>query len=290
MRTFKLTFKKNNEFFNLDFEIYNHSAAEKWYSSFSAVSLSEIRQEQELLKSFENSEAKYIAIRDRINELVDVLNTFEGIHIDGYFEDDNQNESLNRLHQHFVATADDQNREYKGRCFSEYNDLIHSMEILLAMMRAKVSRARIMLCFKSGIRHQIDDDEFDLFTRTRRFGDVYVNYPHVGRNPIEIFFSNDINLPDNQVVSQAVISPDTQIYLGDNHLDDPEKLSLFNKRFEEFYETFGAHRWKYSVDDPKLAVGYLPVAKLIYKVSPSIIREKLYGSTLENITFSGSSL
>jgi hypothetical protein len=266
---FALNFSNN---LAIEYKVLETSVAEHWFEHFKLTSLDKLRPEQSIFQNFDISDEFLQAKVNRINQLVDIVNSFVDRPIDGYFDMNYPQESVNRLHVHFPEAHGEHNIY-----LNEYNDLIHLIEASVFERTTGRSRARMMFCHSDRNPSPIKPNEFKYFTPSRTFGDCFAHYCHVGRHPIELYYANDTNLPDDQIIPQSDISADSLFYFGSDTFHTPLAMATFRTQFKAFYRRLGESRWPYALDDPRLAVGYLPVAKIAYRpmISDQRVRNQI---------------
>lgn len=270
MNCFAVELASDNKKIFLEYRVLDTPIAGRWFERFKRTALNKLRPEQPIFQNFDISDDFLKVKIDRINQLVDILNTFVDHPIDGYFDLSKPQESVNRLHVHFPASHSDSIGIERNSYLSEYNDLIHVIESSVFERITGRSRARIMLCHNSRDISKIELDEFKQFTPTRIFGDCFAHYSHVGRHPIELYYADDTNLPNEQIIPQYGITADSMFYFGSDTFATPTDMATFRSNFEAFYRRLGESRWPYAINDPRLAVGYMPVARLVKDFAPDL--------------------
>jgi hypothetical protein len=124
------------------------------------------------------------------------------------------------------------------------------------------------------VKVELEDEDYQYFQIGHDFGDLMLGYGHIGRHPYEIFNSNDIDVPTDQILCQHLIS--TIHYLQFNQSNVTEKdLSTIESRFKDFYYSSGI-TWPYDLNDPKLAVGYILLGSLKYIDGKQLSNDKVY--------------
>lgn len=209
--------------------------------------------------------------------------------------------ALQQMHTHFPDLTNNLPPEELQRAtplLGEFNDLIHWLEKELNRKHngslLDKSWATICLDFNRApaCRHvSLPEADYQYFTHQLYFGNLHLHYDNVGRHPWELFGSKDYICPPDQVISQNQISPSCNMYFNDWDLLRQQKLALsldkYKASFDKFYhERGGQDFFKYSLNDPKLAVGYLKIGELVniqqYDSIPArdALRKQLATSTL----------
>ena len=87
-----------------------------------------------------------------------------------------------------------------------------------------------------------EDREHLLFDKSRNFGDIFLTYHHIGKDPYAIWSSNDI-LSDDVFVQYTQYSADFVIWFGRNTRAEPSEE--FWRWFDNNYEWFKQRtNWK----------------------------------------------
>lgn len=156
----------------------------------------------------------------------------------------------------------------------EFNDLIHWLDKELERKHngnlLNKTWATLCLDFNRSKKCQhrpLPVDDYKLFTHELYFGGLHLHYDNVGRHPWELFSSSDYHCPADQVISQNQISPSCNLYFNDWDLLRKEKqvlsLDRYQLKFNKFYmDRGGVDFFKYALDDPRLAVGYMKIGQL----------------------------
>jgi len=187
----------------------------------------------------------------RLNFLIDKLNTWMPLPISGYFDSSNPVESFNRLHIHFPEHEATETDVDRLNTLFEYNDLIHQIDLGLR----KSKEPYVLVCPHVALYEDLDTDDYQYFSPEFSFGDLTLHYAHVGRHPMEIAGANDVNCPRDQIVCQSRISPSHSLRFYNGGKDTKQKFNKF------YYES--KINWPYTVDDPRLALGYIKLGSLV---------------------------
>lgn len=198
----------------------------------------------------------------RLYELSDLINSHAPDRvIKQPITDDGWKQALQVMHVHFPDLKNDESYRHIWTELSEYNDIIHWLESTLGKSS---SDFRITLDFnKSNTTFlPIPDSAYKLFTPFSNFGYLLLHYTHVGKHAQELFIVNDLICPPDQFVPQRTFSASVRMLFTDNfHSTDATQKSL-NTRWKLFYNKRDTDFWKYEIDDPKLAFGYMKIGEL----------------------------
>lgn len=185
--------------------------------------------------------------------------------------------ALQQMHTHFPELTNNLSGEelqYATPLLGEFNDLIHWLEKELNRKYngSPLDRSWATVCLDfnraPACRHvPIPINDYRHFTHQLYFGNLHLHYDNVGRHPWELFGSRDYICPPDQVVSQNQISPSCNMYFNDWDILRQNRQALpldkYNASFDKFYhERGGQGFFKYTCNDPRLAIGYLKIGQL----------------------------
>lgn len=186
--------------------------------------------------------------------------------------------ALQQMHTHFPELTNNLPGEELQRAtplLGEFNDLIHWLEKELNRKHngSPLDRSWATICLDFNrapacCHVPLPESDYQYFTHELYFGNLHLHYDNVGRHPWELFGSRDYICPPDQVISQNQISPSCNMYFNDWDIlrQQRQALSLdkYTDNFNKFYhERGGQDFFKHSLDDPKLAIGYLKIGQLV---------------------------
>lgn len=192
---------------------------------------------------------------NELNELIASLNTWIPKKIEDVWDDNDPNESLNKLHIHFPELEKSETDIDHIIQLGRYNDLIHEMQSLNDVRNTNKEYMQLIICPDSSKIEHLDIPEncFKEFEHKFYFGDLVLHYCHVGRHPYEVFISNDTTIPGDQIIPQKSIYTYHSLRFFD---------IVFSKLwFKKFYE-HSKLSWPYTYENPRLAFGYIKLGKL----------------------------
>lgn len=184
----------------------------------------------------------------------------------------NDSDDLNTLHINFpdlVASATGELRHW----LSMFNYHIHHLEDI-----TREANRRFLTC---ACTHNDPEDlelaDYDLFTTSRRYGYLYMNYPHVGKHISELFFDNDIDVPAHQIVPTSILKNDFYGWFDNHTKHNHHKLKTTIQRWCVQI----AHKLPFPPDDPRMAIGYIPLGELVSDVDLDQIAQNRYIHSVE---------
>ena len=231
--------------------------------------------------SYRNGFNSEMVIPERVDRLYTVANAINGLYpgqVNIVPLEPNWRSALQQMHTHFPELTNNLPPEELQRAtplLGEFNDLIHWLEKELNRKYngspLDKSWATICLDFNRApaCRHRpVPEADYKHFSHQLYFGNLHLHYDNVGRHPWELFGSRDYICPADQVISQNQISPSCNMYFNDWDILRQTRRALpldkYTASFDKFYhERGGEVFFKYAINDPRLAVGYLKIGELV---------------------------
>lgn len=233
----------NNKF---TYELLDNSVVDAWAEFIKASAVNDLRPS---LDPWHGNSLYFLKIKE-FNQIIKKINQWIPNKID-YFDVLNPEASLNSLHIHFPKQERIEQDPDRLEDLTVFNDLLHQIDLGI---KSKGQRLFLLLFPDNGNRRPLDDSEYSLFQPGWLFGDLMLHYPHVGRHPFEIFTTNDVDCPGDQIVCQHDISAAHTLRFFDAVVD--------KEQFNNFY-TSSNISWPYTLQDPKLSFGYIKLGNLI---------------------------
>lgn len=230
--------------------------------------------------SYRNGFNSELVIPERIDRLYAVANAINTLYpgqVNIVPLEPDWRSALQQMHTHFPELTNNlpgEELKVATPLLGEFNDLIHWLEKELNRKHngSPLDRSWATLCLDfnraPACRHvSIPETDYQHFTHQLYFGNLHLHYDNVGRHPWELFGSRDYICPPDQVISQNQISPSCNLYFNDWDILRQTRQALpldkYTASFDKFYhERGGQDFFKYSLSDPKLAVGYLKIGQL----------------------------
>lgn len=253
---------QGQENLTLTYKLESHVPAQCWAHLMSKASVSHLRPTLNPWRDFDKS-----IIRDRIQvllSLVEKLNQWlpESNKITSKWDFNNFQHSVNKFHIHFPEQEKTETDPIKRAQLSEYNDLIHEIEVLANKNKKHIPH--LLICPDGFDYIPLYKEDFNLFRARRFFGELCLHYCHVGRHPFELFAAGDFDCPVDQIVPQSSLTTfHTLRFYNDTMLEHHYK-----PKFYEFYKRSTLKQVK-EFNDPTMAFGYITIGKLITLQSES---------------------
>ena len=219
-------------------------------------------------RSDENSVKSYLA---ETNKLIDKINSYlKDINMPN-IRYDNIQEDVNFVHINFAET--DRGAEYTKFCpqelWNELNSRLHGLETI---MRHNDSYPQGQIFFELYCqRYNLPEESFKYFTVKDTFGVCYANYAHIGRHIQEIVYAEDEIAYNTHILPMSKISGSSRLWFGETVPAVVERYQMFRIK-----KWFDQHNISQILDmkwgDPHLAIGWLPVARMINNLTKADLR------------------
>jgi hypothetical protein len=197
---------------------------------------------------------------------------------------DLKHEPLNRLHHHFEilqGTVENPSKYFLAAtprvrsAIGVLNTVCHEIESLVLSQRKHMllpewTRPSQITSFRGAPRYELNDQHRELFLVNqydRRLGTVYMHWAQIGKTLFEVF--RDEHAPALDAATCSAITH-LQYYSGEFDIEWGRDVARgtyvwHDKQMNEFYQwliTCG-----FDPNDPKLSLGYLPIAQVDLKNS-----------------------
>lgn len=261
--------------FELEYEIVDCESARFFLNSIQLLNSNDI-----CLTSFKSGFASSELVDSqmlRLYEVAEHINSKYPGEVKTLPLDSNWKIALQQMHTHFPDLTNRLSGSELAEItplLGEFNDLIHWLdkELERKYNGSVLNKTWATICLDfnraSNCQHQpLPANDYQLFTHQLYFGNLHLHYDNVGRHPWELFSSADYHCPAEQVISQNQISPSCNLYFNDWDLLRKQRkvlpLDQYQSKFNKFYaDRGGVDFFKYRLDDPQLAVGYMKIGQL----------------------------
>ena len=224
-----------------------------------------------------------VDIQHRLNQSIEVINESQIYHIAERAEDHFNQEFANVIHHHFelLCGSIDKPANYVRwdtpqrvrNAIAELNHCIHDMEALHRSVEMRTqgtsTTSALVVASRRVPRVYIPDEVFKYFTFDIEFGTIVYHYSQIGKTWWEVFLDKDEEIFNEAILPLKYLSGEFDISFSSNTIHG-EVL----REFKEFLVGRGL-----DPAEPKLALGYVPVGKLI---RTSGVSDHEYREALEN--------
>jgi len=184
-----------------------------------------------------------------------------------------QGADLNRLHEHFPDNVHNETGELR-HWLSMFNYHLHHLEDI-----TRYQNKRFLVSENSGSSgpEPLQLADYDLFSLTRLTNHLYMNYPHVGKHLIELYYDNDVHVPASHIQPTSILKNDLLAWFSpDQFAQNPDRIVKQIKRWCVPI----AHKLPYDIEDKRLAIGHIPLGKLTHEPDPEQISQNQYVHTV----------
>ena len=176
---------------------------------------------------------------------------------------------LNILHENFPRLHAEHTGEIR-ELLRMFNYYIHHLEDI---SRGYNGKRFLFTCEDEGI--DLPEQAYEMFTPTKEYGKLYMNYPHVGKHFMELFGDQDVNIPQEQIQLTHKMCNTLYCWFGEDKFTNQHDLDGLMLSMFMFYRQI-EHKLPYKWKDPKLAIGYLPLGELNQDVDTDAIANNKY--------------
>lgn len=254
----------------LKYNVYNTPSAVRWFRSLvEQVSIDNTVAEPDRLYNFPNNTWTEDKIVNELNSCIDIINQRTQVIQHTAYVGMPQ-EQLNHLHHYFenlrggvLSPAEYWNNATfeEKEALERYNVIIHRAENFYHNQQKSSFYPRIVCRFKDRTRYNILDEDYQYFTLTRKFGEVYINYCEVGKPLYDVYKDGDNIVGEDNIRPLRYYSCDFTAYFHNRSQDSVDKfLQGMNNWWDQNNNYLSA--LGFTKDDPKNAIGNIPVAML----------------------------
>ena len=161
------------------------------------------------------------------------------------------NIDMNELHELFVDNENDKD-------LIRLNHLIHYYELVTNHYPPRWGFE------PTGEYMELEEEDYEHFTLTRKFGTLYMGYPHVGKHFAEVVFSNDLDIKEEQYQPQSIARTNFFCWLGRDISAPP---AIFWNRAQKVHKKLKERLNLPELNDSALRMGYIPFATLKTRIN-----------------------
>lgn len=273
---------KDRSTLTLVYDLFNYEHVELWYKSLKKFCDQKIPlTDTNRVYNFNPlSESVYDSIADCNNVIekinLQLINVQIPLVTENYLQD-----SVNNIHKYFVDS--DRAVEYTKMCdpilWSALNAHLHGLEAVARRKQSSESQGQIFVEIPYREQYDLPESAYQHFTVKKTFGYCYANYPHVGRHIYEMFQAQDDNIDEEHIMPMNQIAGSLHLWFGKTTSNIITEMRM--KSIEHWFkENKIDNKIKMNWGDPKLAIGWLPVAQLS---TPITANELIYTDKVINI-------
>ena len=256
------------ELMDLHFQIRETDLAQRWADLLKKDLLYGIRENDRFVGFYEDPQ---IGIDKNVRRVISLIEKLKPLHPEldfGKVDFTDVQSEVNRIHVNF-ADRHLVKKDLTKKSYQYWNDLnaiLHQLESDFFDMRhgnkANVSKADFAVTFYNRERKNLTDKDYENAILNPTFGVIYLIYSQVGRHIMELYWSQDEQLPLEHIQLFKKFSSDFFVYFGPSYGYEVQLLEInkvkkwFHKR-KKYFSQIGL-----SWNPQSLCIGWLPVAYL----------------------------
>ncbi len=255
---------KNKEQVSLEYKPFDLPHSHLWLKSLESAKAKgfQILGNDRVYNFLSKEEQLTIAV-GQCNKVIKQLNVVKDFTIPFVDINDLQN-SINHIHRFFVDAELNGDFNSTVSLWNNLNFYLHGIEII---MRSGYMQGQIYVELLEKDLYDLPEESFDYFTIKKTYGYCYANYAHIGRHILEAYNARDEHAPSEHILPMHKISGSSYLWLGNTTSDESVA-----KRMTDIQKWFEENNIEQAVNLPwgnkRLAIGWLPVAKLVTDVNP----------------------
>lgn len=261
---------RHTDTIDLNFKLIEHSFKEKWCERLLSAQEQYQIDHPDRFYGFENSRYNAEYTLQQMNKTIDAINGHVQL-IDRHITSINDQDTLNYLHHMFeihhglVETQSKNELLVKNPdlqpLLCDINLLVHRIEQL---HRNPTQKRFVTTYYGLPKTKTLTSEDLSLFTLGGKFGTIYLNYCDIGKQLEDLAIDEDQYVADDAFVPFTHYSADIVTRFWDLSAEDVgERFAFINDYYTIHQEFFNKKGFK-GIDDPRFALGSLPLAELEY--------------------------
>ena len=255
MKTIVFTLKRTDDsILELEYQPFDNNHSQQWWNAIDKFCADGDKlTDTDRVYNFNSSNV--VRKITECNNLIDELNARDNLAIN-HIHLSTAQADVNRAHTYFA----DRRNEHDAK-WSDLNLLLHGLEIEL-----RGGGGQVYTCLPNQTLEALSDESYNSFTIKKHWGYCYANYPHVGRHILEMFNARDEDAHDEHVIPMNGITGSSYLYFGrtTSPMIQLVKWLKIRRWFKQnSIDSIVGRSW----GDPRLAIGWLPVARLVTKIN-----------------------
>lgn len=244
----------HNAEYTVTYELFDNRVAERIWQRFRTNKFEMLSRTQ-----FYNWGESVESVQQKLNESIEQINEL----LPGKFRDA---VDLNYLHVNFPDLVKDTSGELR-QVLSMFNYHLHHLEDI-----TRYQNKRFLFSHQDP-GEQLQESDYDLFSPVRLRNHLYMNYPHVGKHILEIYYDQDIDIPKEHIIPTSLLKNDCVAWFAnDQYASDSDRIVKNVKRWLMPM----AHKLPYDINDKRLAIGHIALGKIFGTVDLDTIANNCY--------------
>lgn len=270
----------SNSTYTLTFELLDIPIAHKWLNELAEfIDNNQPFDDRERFYNFPYSKFTTEYVVNYLNSLIDTINEYAPGLVEHRAFATMSQDTLNYLHHifevyHGLYDEQQSNTFFNNaplnvkQALSDLNIWIHRYETLNGMPRF------VGTWYGKPSRKVLAEEDFQHFSLVEHWGDLMINYCEVGKNLFDIFHDND------QYIDPIAFKPLHYYSVDFTVRFTNESDQYYNNLTDQVWEYYDTHQTffqthGYKKYDPKLALGWLSIGKIITIESKEVVLDQI---------------
>jgi hypothetical protein len=259
---------------NLNYRVFKNTHSKLWLEGLiDYCNSGQVLTDTDRLYNFNPTIDSYLKAINECNYIIKKINDNSKNKPIPFVKFENLQNDVNHIHINFVDS--DLGLEYTKtidqKTWADLNAYLHGLEIAARNKDKRIPQGQIFVELENKKYFDLPEESYQYFTIKKTFGYCYANYPHIGRHLYELYLANDTNALNEHIIPQSRISGSSYMWFGNTTPDEFEK-----KKLDDIKEWFVNNQMSTKVNlewgDPRLAIGWLPVAELKNNITAEDLR------------------
>lgn len=265
--------------YKLEFELRNTPIAKKWLVELEEfINFNASFDDHERFYNFPHSKYTKEYVIDELNNIINTINSYQPV-VARSVTVASGADDMNYLHHIFEVYHGlydtQQTNEFFTNAPDEVKLALRNLNIWIHRFESLGGIPRFVATwYGKPCRKSLADDDFNYFTLKESWGTMYINYCEVGKNLFDLYHDNDEYIDPVAFKPLHYYSLDFTVRFTDKdnyYYDNLEKeVWQYYDNNSEFFAELGYKKY-----DPKLSLGWIPVADIIESDSQHNIIEKI---------------
>ena len=264
--------------FTLQYKLRDNTVVPKWCERIASAQAKYKIDDPNRFYGFGSKKDQETDAIARINNVIDIINSFEPI-VKKRVESIDDQDTLNYLHhifEEYHGLLDQQNHSFWQRAPDEVREALADLNIFVHRCES-VRNARprhVVTYFGLPKTKTLEPEDFNYFEDRYQFGTVYLNYVEIGKTLEDLAQDNDQYIGDDAFKQFNYYSADFNVkFWNDDARQIESKRAIIKQYYDSHAEFFVAKNLPWG--HYSLASGNIPLADLQYTGSRKELLEKL---------------
>lgn len=262
---------------DLNFNLIDHHFKAKWCERLIMAQSRYKIDHPDRFYGFSNSKYSAEYTVAAMNNTIDKINGYVQL-IDRHIQSVDDQDTLNYLHHMFEIHHGLVETQHTNKLLVKYpelqpllceiNLLVHRIETL---SRTPNHKRFVTTYYGLPKSKSLTTEDFSMFTLEETFGTVYLNYCDIGKQLEDLALDNDQYIADDAFVPFTHYSADFVVRFWDTTADGilarKQRITTY---YQDHYKFFKDKEYA-KLDDPRLAIGNIPLATLEYTSQEEVL-------------------